>query len=146
MMSAPPTGRPQIRNRLIYAALTVCTIAAGLATRAFPSLLPAALGKYPGDSLWAVMVFFGFGVIFPRLTTLRLACLALAFSFTIETLKLCPSNWLSSMRQTAIGHLVFGRAFTWQNYFAYSIGIVSISIGEAMSLRKSPRTAAARLE
>jgi hypothetical protein len=142
----PLTGKAQSRNRIIYAFLCVCTIAAGLATRAFPSLLPAALGKYPGDSLWAVMVFFGLGVIVPRLTTLRLACVALVFCFTIETLKLCPWSWLSSMRQTVIGHLVFGRAFTWQNYFAYSIGILCASFGEAMTLRKVPYNVATNSE
>lgn len=139
-------GRAQPRNRILYASLVVCIIPVGLASRAFPFWLPTALGKYPGDCLWAVMVFFGLGVIFPRLTTLRLACLALAFSFTIETLKLCPWSWLSSMRQTAIGHLVLGRVFTWQNYLAYSIGIACASIVEAMSLRKVPSNEAAHLE
>lgn len=84
------------------------------------------------------MAFFGLAVIFPGLTTLRLACLAVLFCFAIETLKLVPSSWLSSMRQTTVGHLVLGRAFTWQNYFAYSVGILCASIGEAMILRKVP--------
>lgn len=82
------------------------------------------------------MAFFGLGVIFPGLSTLRLACLAVLFCFAIETLKLVPSSWLSSMRQTTVGHLVLGRAFTWQNYFAYSIGILCAGIGEAMVLRR----------
>lgn len=144
--SLPLTARARPRNRIIHAFLVVCTIAIGLATRAFPTWLPAALGKYPGDCLWAVMVFFGLGVIFPRHTTLRLACLALAFSFTIETLKLCPWSWLSSIRQTTLGHLVFGRAFTWQNFFAYSIGIACASIGEAMILRNVPCNETAHLK
>src|SRR5215469_1986586 len=128
----PPTGTTRPRNRITYASLVLCTIPVGLATRAFPSWLPSALGKYPGDCLWAVMVFFGLCVLFPRLTTLRIACLALAFSFTIETVKLCPWSWLSSIRQTTLGHLVFGHVFTWQNFIAYSIGIASASVGDAI--------------
>ena len=138
------TVRPRPRNRIVYAILCICTIVVGLATRAFPSWLPTAFGKYPGDSLWAVMAFFGLAIIFPRLTTLRLACVTLVFCFAIETLKLCPWSWLNSLRQTTVGHLVLGRKFTWQNYFAYSIGVVCASIGEA-TLRKTP-CAGAHLE
>lgn len=42
------------RSRILYAALIVLVIATGLASRKYPDLLPAELGKYPGDGLWAL--------------------------------------------------------------------------------------------
>ncbi len=86
------------------------------------------LGKYPGDALWAVMIFVGLGAIFPALSTLALGGLALAICFAVETAKLCPFAWLTALRHTTLGHLVLGRAFTWQNFFAYSAG-VAVAIG-----------------
>ncbi len=44
----------------------------------FPFLLPAFLGKYPGDALWALMVFCGLAVLFPAARGRRLAAGALA--------------------------------------------------------------------
>ncbi len=131
-----PLLRPRERNRLSAALACVLTIAAGLMSRRFPSVLPAALGKYPGDALWALMVFFGLGLVWRRSSTLRLATAALAFSFGIEALKLWTVPWLVSLRHTTLGHLVFGHAFSWQNLVAYSFGVV---LGVLIDLAGFPR-------
>lgn len=54
-------------------------IALGLASRRWP-WLPARLGKYPGDALWASMVFFCWAWTLPAASTLRLAALALGMA------------------------------------------------------------------
>jgi hypothetical protein len=130
------------RNRTFYALLVVGTIAAGLATRSTLSYMPSIFGKYPGDCLWAVMVFWGVGMLFPALSTSRAAGLALLICFVVETMKLLPWDWLSSIRHSTMGHLVLGRAFTWQNYIAYSVGIILASLAEALIARRraSPGT------
>ena len=112
------------RNRAYYAVAVVITIAAGLASRHFPQFLPACMGKYPGDTLWAMMVFLGLGILFRKASSLRLGLVALAFSFTIETLKLYQPPWLESIRQTLPGQLVLGRGFFWQDFVAYTIGVL----------------------
>lgn len=116
--------KARTRTRALYLVAFVLTIVAGLASRQFSRFLPAFLGKYPGDALWALMVFFGLGAIFRTCSSVRLAVLALGFSFGIEALKLCHADWLASLRHTATGHLVFGNTFSWQNLVAYAIGVL----------------------
>ena len=118
------------RNRAKYLLAFAVTIAAGLASRRFPQYLPAFLGKYPGDALWSLMVFLGLAIIFPRASTARVGLAALGFSFGIETLKLCDAAWLVSIRDTTLGHLVFGSTFSWRNLAAYTIGVALGFIAE----------------
>ena len=108
----------------------VGVIVAGLATRAFPALVPRALGKYPGDALWAIMVFVALGALIPRLATVALATLTLGVCFGVETLKLVPFAWLAALRHTTLGHLVLGHTFTWQNYFVYAAGVSLACLAE----------------
>jgi hypothetical protein len=114
----------RVRRRTWYFLAFVTTIAAGLGSRRFPQVLPAAMGKYPGDALWALMVFCGLGAVFSKASSLRLGLGALGFSFGIETLKLCQAPWLASVRHSTLGHLVFGHAFSWQNLLAYTVGVL----------------------
>ena len=120
------------RKRTWYLLAFVVTIALGLASRRFPHILPVALGKYPGDALWALMVFFGMGAIFNKATSLQLGCGALAFSFGIEALKLWQTPWLVGLRHTTLGHLVFGHVFSWQNLVAYTVGVLAGLLVEAL--------------
>ncbi len=63
----------------IYAAHDRPVIALGLASRRYPFLLPAFLGKYPGDALWALMVFCGLAFLFPAARSPHLAAGAWRF-------------------------------------------------------------------
>jgi len=118
------TSRPaRGRSRFGYALAVLATIAAGLASRHYAGLLPALLGKYPGDTLWALMVFFAWGLVFPRFTSGRITVLALATSWAVEFLKLWQSPAWSVIRHSSIGHLIFGHVFSWQNLVAYALGV-----------------------
>ena len=108
-----------------YLAAFFLMIAAGLASRRFQQVLPAFLGKYPGDALWALMVFFGFGVIFRTASSVLLSVWALGFCFGIEVLKFCDAAWLVGVRQTTFGHLVVGNVYSWQNLVAYTVGVLT---------------------
>src|SRR4051812_2234148 len=113
------------------------TIVLGLASRRFAAFLPAFLGKYPGDALWSLMVFFGLGALFPKAPTLGIASGALGFSFAIELLKLYQAEWLVELRASTLGHLVFGHSFTWQNFIAYTVGVfVGVLIESIISPRR----------
>jgi len=100
------------------------TILLGLASRRFPNLFPAILGKYPGDTLWALMIFFALGAMFVSASTARIALIALLICGMVEFLKLYRADWLVSFRHTTFGHLIFGETFSWQNLAAYTIGII----------------------
>lgn len=123
-------SRPRRRKRAWYVLALAVTVAAGLASRRFPQVLPSFLGKYPGDALWALMVFFGLGALFARASTARVGMGALAFAFTIEFFKLWSAPWLVHLRHTTVGHLVLGHTFWWPNLLAYVVGVLLGVIGE----------------
>ena len=111
------------RNPFIYAAAVLAVMVLGLLSRRFPDFLPAALGKYPGDALWALMIFCGLGFLRPKLPTTFTAITALAFACAVEFLKFYQSPWLESVRATLPGRLMLGSVFSWKNIAAYAIGI-----------------------
>lgn len=110
------------RNRPAYALLIALTILLGLASRKFSFLLPPWLAKNAGDVLYAAMVFWLAGFLFPRLSTLRAALLAALFCFGIEVLKFSQAPWLTAARHSRAGALVFGVGFHASNLICYVIG------------------------
>lgn len=126
------------RNRALYAALVLAVIAAGLASRKFPGLLPAPLGKYPGDALWALMVLLLCGMARPRWPVGRVAAVALATCFAVEFSQLCQADWLDAIRRTTLGHLVLGSTFHPPDLLAYAVGVSVGAALEALWLRRQP--------
>lgn len=116
-----------MRSRILLALMIIVVIAAGLASRKYPWLFPTVLDKYPGDSLWAIMVFLGFAFLWPKAKTLSLATLAIFFSLAIETSQLYQADWINNIRSTTLGHLVLGAAFSWTDILAYAVGIGIVS-------------------
>jgi hypothetical protein len=123
------------RNRIYYVMTTAVVVALGLASRRFPGLFPSVLGKYPGDALWTIMVFAALGVLLPRMTTLRLATLALVISFAVEFSQLYQAPWINSIRGTFLGHLVLGSGFGWGDLLAYTVGAALGVCGELLARR-----------
>jgi hypothetical protein len=121
------------RNRLWLLVCVVAVIALGLASRKFPSLFPAIFGKYPGDALWALMVFVGLAFVKPRASTAHLAVLAFAFACAIELSQLYQRPWLNEIRGTTIGHLVLGSTFSWPDIAAYAVGVLVGSLIDSLS-------------
>jgi hypothetical protein len=132
------------RNRFIYAVATFVVTALGLLSRQCPNLLPDALGKYPGDTLWAMMVFCGTGLLFPRLPTAFTGLAAFTFSCAVEFSQLYQAPWIESVRDTLPGRLILGRGFSWRDIAAYAIGIligwvVEIGFYKFLTKKNSPR-------
>ena len=97
------------------------TVGLGLGTRHLAFL--AFLGKYPGDALWALMMFFIVGLIRPRATTGQVALIALGISYAVELSQLYEPPWLVAIRGTTLGHLVLGSKFHVADLLAYSVGV-----------------------
>ena len=123
-MSGPA---PRARKRWHYLLATGLVIAAGLASRKFPGLLPAVLGKYPGDAFWAMMVFLGLCVLLPVRPALHLAALALAICCAVELSQLYHAAWIDGIRATTVGHLILGSTFNWRDLAAYTAGIAVVA-------------------
>jgi hypothetical protein len=62
----------------------------------------STLGDMLGDALYATMVFFLAGVIFPRWTVFKRAAVALIFAFCIEFTQLYHRPWIDEIRSTSL--------------------------------------------
>lgn len=111
------------RNRLLYAMFTILVIILGLSSRKFAFALPALLNDYLGDALWALMIFIGFGFLFPKIEMKKLAFISLMFCYGIEVSQLYHAEWIDSIRATTLGGLVLGYGFLWSDLVAYTIGV-----------------------
>ncbi|PFL24562.1 hypothetical protein COJ07_02730 [Bacillus cereus] len=123
------------RNRLLYAVFTIVVIILGLSSRKFAFALPDLLNEYLGDALWALMIFTGFGFLFPKIETRKLAFISLIFCYGIEISQLYHAEWIDSIRATTLGGLVLGYGFLWSDLVAYTIG-VGIGVFCEFMLRK----------
>jgi hypothetical protein len=113
------------RVRVVYAGAVLIVIAAGLASRGFPESLPAVLAKYPGDALWALMIFLIVGFLRPTWSSLAVAGCALAICFAVEFGQLYHAPWIDAVRRTTPGHLVLGSAFGRLDLIAYAVGVLA---------------------
>lgn len=86
-------------------------------------MYPAILAQYPGDALWALLVMCLLGILWPGLSTTRLALAALSISFAVEFGQFYQPAWLTAIRETTPGHLVLGSTFNPVDLVAYTIGI-----------------------
>lgn len=91
------------RNRILYAVLAAACIGLGLASRAFRADLPAFLGEYGGDTIWAMMVYFLFAVLLARKPVWLVSLCALVFSYGIEFSQIYHAPWIDSVRATTLG-------------------------------------------
>ncbi|HFK1722697.1 hypothetical protein CN300_18185 [Bacillus thuringiensis] len=111
------------RNRVLYALFTIVVIILGLSSRKFAFALPHLLNDYLGDALWALMIFTGFGFLFPKTETKKLAFISLMFCYGIEVSQLYHAEWIDNIRATTLGGLVLGYGFLWSDLVAYKIGV-----------------------
>lgn len=122
------------RSRLLYSILIALVLLGGLLWRSRLLPLTPFMAKYGGDALWALMVFLGFGFLFIRITTLRLAIISLGFAWSIEFLQIYHAPWIDGIRAMRVGHLVLGSTFNWPDLIAYAVGV---AIGVLAESRKA---------
>jgi hypothetical protein len=111
------------RSRTTYLMTAIGAAALGLSSRRYPAVLPRLLATYAGDTLWALMVFLGIGMLFPRWSTLRVCVAAWVFAFAIESSQLYHSPLVDQIRHTETGRLIFGYGFLWSDLLCYVVGI-----------------------
>jgi len=111
------------RDAFTYCCLVITVMILGLSTRHFSFYFPSWINLYLGDALWALMVFFLWGLLFRTRQTSWITLRALLFTFSIEVSQLYQSQWINSLRTTRLGGLILGYGFLWSDLIAYSIGI-----------------------
>ncbi len=132
-----PDAAARPRWRLAYALFIAVVIPLGLGSRSRHVPLPPFVAAYAGDTLWALVVFLGFGFLLPRLATRRVAVLALGFAFLIEISQLYHAPWIDALRRTLPGQLVLGDTFAWSDLACYTVGVAVGAGGEVLAARWS---------
>lgn len=125
-------------KRVLYFVITSLVMIMGLLSRKFMFIFPKNIAPFIGDMFWAMMVYFGFRFLLPKLALLKSFNIALIFSFAIEISQLYQSDWINTIRKTTIGGLVLGHGFLWMDLISYTIGIIiAVIIDKALSNAKS---------
>ena len=97
-------------------------IALGLLSRTF--ITPEFIYPYLGDILYALLIFFITGFLFPNKSWKWVGTAALGFCFAIEISQFYHAPWIDAIRQTRLGGLVLGFQFIWSDLFAYTAGVL----------------------
>ncbi|MBF8642864.1 MULTISPECIES: DUF2809 domain-containing protein [Pseudomonas] len=124
-LRAPADCAQRNRNRLHLGLALCAVIALGLTSRQFPIIIPDALGKYPGDALWALMILTGLALIARRANAVCLAVTAFGISCAVEATQLYQAPWINAIRHHPLGHIALGTTFSWMDIVAYGIGILA---------------------
>lgn len=127
------------RSRPLYLLWITCTIAAGLFLRSSFSPLPHFFHKYGGDTLWALLIFWCCGLLFPKLALWKTILFSLLITYATETSQLYHAPWIDRLRENKIGLFLLGSVFHWPDFIAYTAGM---GIGWALEwgLLKRPLT------
>jgi len=124
-------------RRVVYFIITAAVMLMGLLSRKFMFIFPSSIAPFVGDMLWAMMVYFGFRFLFPKLELLKSFNIALIFSYIIEISQLYQVDWINTIRKTTIGGLILGHGFLWMDLISYSIGIIiAVIIDKALNHTK----------
>jgi len=114
---------PRHRSRWVCALVVVLIIVAGLMSRAYHLPVLAPFGKYPGDVLWAQMVYALAACVWPRASIVRLVGISAGAAYAVEFSQLIQTDGLNALRATVLGHLVLGSRFAMEDLAAYTLGI-----------------------
>jgi len=111
---------PVNRNRRRYFFLVLATIGIGLASRS--RFVPELIYPYLGDVLYALMIYFLIGFLFPRISALQVVLISILICFAIEISQLYQADWILEIRRTKLGGLILGFGFLWRDLICYLIG------------------------
>lgn len=132
-----------MNRRVIYLAIALAMIPAGLLTRAMrrgadESTPTGFIATYLADTLWAVM-FFLFAALFVRWRAWTLVVLTLAFTVGIELSQLYNGEPLATLRGFPPTRFLLGTNFLWSDVICLTVG--SILATGLHSLITRPRPA-----
>lgn len=121
-------------NRISYFILVVITIILGILSRKI-----GVIPSFIGDTLYAVMIYFGVRFIFINRNKKIAILLALLFCYCIEFQQIYRADWIVQIRRTSIGHYLLGQGFLWSDLGCYTIGVFVAYLVDSI-LIKTPNT------
>jgi len=113
-----------VKKKIPYAILSVTTMVLGMASRKYGHSIPDFIATYAGDTLWALLVYWLFRLLWPNAPLQRALIGALSFSYFIEISQLYQADWINAIRNSTLGALVLGHGFLWSDFVCYTAGIV----------------------
>ena len=111
------------RSRPLWAGLIAVVIVFGLGTRSPALPFSRGITSCIGDAAWALAVFFGYGLLLPGLSTVKIVVLAATTSLLVELSQLYHGAWIDAIRGSTLGHLILGSGFDPLDLVYYSIGL-----------------------
>ena len=131
-------------TRSIYLLLVIVTIIIGLSTRKLPHLFPSFIAVYGGDTLWALLFFLLFRIIWIKKSIWFIAVITYSFCILIECSQLYQGEWIVRLRETFPGQMLLGHGFLWSDLLCYAAGvIIGCAIAYMIEKKKSKRISAA---
>ena len=121
--------------------LLVGTVALGLASRRYPSVLPTFVALYAGDVLWASMVFWVLTLLRPNGEGRHLAAIAFAIAVVVEGSQRYHAPWLDALRASPFGALALGQGFLWSDIACYATGAGLAALVDVMVRRSRGKRA-----
>lgn len=97
----------------------VAVIILGIASRKIDGI-----PTFFGDTLYAVMVYFGMRFLSINNSFTKTSILTLIFCFCIEFLQLYQAEWILEIRRTTLGHYVLGQGFLCSDLVFYTFGVL----------------------
>jgi hypothetical protein len=125
------------RSRGLLLLLLALTVSIGLSSRMFGNYLPEILAAFAPDILWALMVYWLLGFIFPGKPIWWISLAALIFSYAIECSQLYHAPFIDSIRATTIGGLILGYTFIWADLICYTVGVLIGAFSERFFLPRA---------
>jgi hypothetical protein len=108
----------QKQSRFFYFLITIFVVFLGIVSRKVNGI-PLCTG----DVLYAVMMYFGFRILFIKCNPLKKILFPLLFCYGIELQQLYNAAWLVAIRNTTLGHYVLGQGFLWSDLVCYAFGV-----------------------
>ena len=112
------------RNRVTCAILAIIIMVIGIIYKRISGEVPEIIDNFIGDSLWALMIFFGFGFIFNKAKIKNIAFISAIFCFMIEFSQLYHAAWIDRIRANRLGGLILGSTFVAWDLPCYLAGIM----------------------
>ena len=106
------------KKRISYFLIILMVIILGIVSRKINGI-----PTFIGDTLYAVMVYFGMRFLFLSKPQLKSILLALLFCYCIEFQQLYRAEWILDIRNTNLGHYVLGQGFLWSDLGFYTLGV-----------------------
>lgn len=121
--------------RIPYLLAAFISILLGLASRKYSYLIPLFLANNAGDTIWAMMVYFGFRFLFVKKSQSLSVLLSFLFSFGIEFSQMYQGELINQIRSTLLGALILGQGFLTADLLRYTTGIIIAAVLDKMYKR-----------